>query len=868
VTQLPAPLGQPGHLLIANERSLVSAGTEKMVIELAKKSLLGKARERPDQVRRVVEKIRNEGFFDTLRQVREKLDEPMTMGYSSTGVVLACGDGVQAYKPGDRVASNGPHAEVVCVPKHLCARVPDSVASDQAAFTVLGAIAMQGVRLSKATLGETVLVIGLGLVGQLTVALLKAAGCRVVATDLDASRCELAVKMGADISRPNLKASDVGQLTGGLGADAVLITAATKSDGPVQLASEAVRQKGRIVLVGVADLHFDRRPMYFKEAEFVVSCSYGPGRYDADYEERGQDYPAAHVRWTEQRNLQAVLELMAAGRLDVSPLISHRFAIEQAEDAYRLIEEGPEAYMGILLEYPGVRCQVSGVREEEVASCQLLVDREEGREGMTNVETPNDEGMTNDEYRNPEIESPPVSQPSTLNPQPSSPLTTRQSLLPAIKNRKSKIENPIGVGVLGAGNFAKMVLIPKIAGNSRFNPIGICSAKGVSATHVGRKHGFEFATTDERELLEDSRIDALFSITRHDQHARHVIRATEAGKHVFVEKPLCLTVEELKEIEDAIGFGKVSGVDEEVASCQLLVDSEEGGKVMTNVETPNDKGMTNVECRNPKTAGDSHLAARISQLPSGNWQLATGKSILMVGFNRRFSPAAVFVRDFFADTGAKKGSGTDCRNGPTDASHNRFLPLFSPLTVSIRFNAGAIPGDHWTQNSEEGGGRIVGEACHGIDLATYLVGAPPVRVFAESIGNGSAGITDDQCFITLRHANGSVSNIAYLAGGDKAFPKERIEIIGGGRIAVIDDFRSVTTCANGKTRRRKFRRRDKGHAAEIKAFADAISESRDWPIPWSELRAVTLASILAVRSLREGLPFEVPRGNDETSKDE
>lgn len=360
--EVPQPLVQAGHLLIANQRSLVLAGTEKMVIELAKKSLLGKARERPDQVRRVVEKIRNEGLLETVRQVREKLDEPMTMGYSSTGVVLACGEGVQEYKPGDRVASNGPHAEVVCVPKHLCARVPENVAADRAAFTVLGAIAMQGVRLSKVTLGEAVLVIGLGLVGQSSVALLKAAGCRVLGIDLNASRCELALKMGAQLARPNLKAGDIEQLNAGLGADAVLVTAATKSNGPIQLASQAVRQKGRIVLVGVADLHSDRRPMYFKEAEFVVSCSYGPGRYDADYEQRGHDYPAAYVRWTEQRNVEAVLDLMAAGSLDVSQLVSHRFAIEQAEEAYQLIETGSEPYMGILLEYGG--------REEGVEKSQ------------------------------------------------------------------------------------------------------------------------------------------------------------------------------------------------------------------------------------------------------------------------------------------------------------------------------------------------------------------------------------------------------------------------------------------------------------------------------------------------------------------
>jgi len=301
-------------VLIANACSVISAGTERAAIELAKKSLLGKAKERPDQVRRVLEKLRNEGILNTISQVREKLDEPMTMGYSSAGVVLACGAGVQEFKPGDRVASNGPHAGVVCVPKHLCAHVPDSVPFDHAAFTVLGAIALQGVRLAKLELGDTAFVIGLGLIGQLTVALLKAQGCNVIGTDLDSSKCELALRMGTNYASPEMKVEGVMGLTRGLGADAVLITASTKSDEPVELAGETVRKKGRVVAVGAVGLNLPRRPYYFKEAEFVVPCSYGPGRYDPEYEEKGHDYPSAYVRWTEQRNMEAILSLMASGR--------------------------------------------------------------------------------------------------------------------------------------------------------------------------------------------------------------------------------------------------------------------------------------------------------------------------------------------------------------------------------------------------------------------------------------------------------------------------------------------------------------------------------------------------------------------------
>ncbi|HEY1343146.1 MAG TPA: bi-domain-containing oxidoreductase [Bryobacteraceae bacterium] len=697
VATIPEPLARPGHVLIANACSIVSAGTEKMVLELAKKSLLGKARERPDHVRRVLQKLRTEGFFNTVRQVLEKLDEPMTMGYSSAGVVLACGAGVQQFKPGDRVASNGPHAGVVCVPKNLCARVPDVVPFDQAAFTVLGAIALQGVRLARLGLGDTVFVIGLGLVGQMTVALLRANGCQVIGTDLDPAKCRLALQMGADRAEAGLGAAQVLEWTSGLGTDAVLITASTKSDGPVELAGESVRQKGRVVAVGAVGLNLPRRPYYFKEAEFVVSCSYGPGRYDPEYEERGHDYPTAHVRWTEQRNMQAVLDLMAAGRLNLAPLLSHRFPIAEAEAAYRLIETGSEPYLGIALEYP---------------------------------------------------------------PADKRPIERR------IELRSAPPAGGIGVGCLGAGNFARMVLLPAIQ-KAGLHPRILCSASGLTAVHSGEKLGFEAATADEDEVFRDPSVQAVFIITRHDQHAAQVIKALHAGKHVFVEKPLALTVEELEDIES----------------------------VLVSVPEP--------------------------------------RPMLLVGFNRRFSPAAIQVKQFFA-------------------------PVNAPLTVSIRFNAGPIPAEHWTQDESIGGGRIIGEACHAIDLATFLTGSPPVRVFAESVGGAEApAVTDDQCFLTLRHANGSISSIAYLAGGDKAFPKERVEVMGGGRLAVIDDFREVITSSGGKTKKSRAWGQDKGHRAEVTEFARILAEGGISPIPWTELRAVSLASILAVRSIREGMPFEV-----------
>lgn len=695
--EVPAPSPSRGAVVVRIVASLVSAGTERMAADLAKKSLLGKALERPDQVRRVLEKLKQEGLFSTLRQLNARLEEPLSLGYASAGVVLEVGVGVTGFKPGDRVASNGPHAGVVAVPQNLCAQVPDGVPFEHAAFGVLGAIALQAVRLARCQVGETVFVIGLGLVGQLTVGLLRAAGIRVFGTDLDAGRCDLALKMGALEARLGLSPPDIEAATGGRGADAVIVAAATSSRAPMDLAVGAVRKKGRVVLVGVAGLELDRRPFYFKECEFVVSSSYGPGRYDPEYEERGHDYPAAYVRWTEQRNLGAVLDLMGRGELDVSPLITHRFPITEAEKAYDLIEKGGEPHMGVVLEYPAEEAPVRRV---------------EMRAGM---------------------------------PRPGG----------------------IGVGILGAGSFARSTLIPAIRRVPSLEPRVLCSAGGLSAATTGRKHGFAAATTDEAVVLADPSVHAVFLLTRHNQHARQVVAALGAGKHVFVEKPLALTVEELAAVEEALA-----------------------------------------------SAPDR---------------------LLTVGFNRRFSPAAARVKAFFAD-------------GP------------GPLTASIRFNAGMIPQEHWTQNAEEGGGRIIGEACHAIDVACFLVGAPPVRVFAESIGGPSApAVTDDQCFITLRHANGSVSSVAYLAGGDRVFEKERVEVIGGGRVAVIEDFRTVVTVIGGRTQRKRAWQQDKGHQAEIEAFARAIASGGPAPIPWAELRAVSLAAILAVRSLREGVPFDIPQ---------
>ncbi len=683
-----------------------------MTRDLAKKSLLGKARARPDQLRQVLEKIRSEGLLQTYTKVRARLDTPMSMGYCSAGVVLAVGRDVQEFKPGDRVASNGPHAEVVAVSRRLCAKVPENIPFDQAAFSVLGAIAMQGFRLSESTLGETVFIIGLGIVGQLAVAIAHAAGCRVYACDPDVSRCELAESMGALQAKPGLDADFVASETGGLGADAVLIAASTSSKQPVDLAAAAVRPKGRVVLLGVVGLELDRRPFYFKEAEFVVSCSYGPGRYQSEYEDLGRDYPAAYVRWTEQRNLSSVLTLMFQGKLDVRPLISHRFSLDDSDTAYSLIENSDEQSLGVVFEYPGF----------------------ESIQARTTVQ---------------------------------------------VKPPKSD-DGRLGLGFLGAGLFARSVLLPAIKDLDRLRPVMIASASGASANQVAEANGFEVVTTDQERLFSDPAVQVIFSVTPHNEHAEHVVSAIHSGKAIFVEKPLCITLEELRDIDLAI-----------------------------------------------EAAGNA-------------------TPLIMVGFNRRFAPG---VRQLL----------------------KVFEGVASPRTVSIRFNAGQLPEDHWTQIDEIGGGRIIGEACHAIDLATLLVGSPPVRVFAESVGpSGSTQITDDQCFITLRHANGGLSNVAYLAGGDAGMPKERIEVLGGGRSAVLDDYRQLTTYIKGRSKTVSLGKQDKGHRAEVREFVRALSEGGGAPIAWSDIRAASLASILAVQCLRMGVPIDLASyevAGDESEQD-
>jgi predicted dehydrogenase/threonine dehydrogenase-like Zn-dependent dehydrogenase len=484
VADIPCPASAPGKLLIETHRTLVSTGTERMVVEFGKAGWLSKARQQPDKVRMVVDKVRSDGLLPTLEAVRSKLDQPVTLGYSNVGVVADVGPGVHGFQIGDRVASNGPHAEMVSVSANLCARVPEAVSDDEAAFTVVGAIALQGIRLAAPTLGETVVVSGLGLIGLLTVQLLQAQGCRVIGFDFDPARLALARSFGAEAIALGDGADPVAAaeaLTEGQGVDAVLITASTDSDEPVRQAARMCRKRGRIVLVGVAGLNLSRADFYEKELTFQVSCSYGPGRYDPVYEDKGVDYPIGFVRWTEQRNFEAVLQLMASGKLDVKPLISHRFPIDDIARAYEVVG-GSEPSMGILLDYPAPP------------------KAEDRRMERTVQHAP-----------------------------------------------RAAAPGAVRVAFVGAGNYAAGALIPAFRHAGAALDI-VITANGLSGAHVSRKFGFARSSTDLDLALSDPEIQAVVIATRHDSHAQLACRALAAGKHVFVEKPLALNEAGLSQI--------------------------------------------------------------------------------------------------------------------------------------------------------------------------------------------------------------------------------------------------------------------------------------------------------------------------------
>ncbi len=708
-------------MLVRIAASVVSAGTERASAQFARKSLLQKAQSRPDLVREVISKVQRDGIFSAIQAVRSRLDQPQSPGYSSAGTVIAVGESVTDLRPGDRIACAGAgfavHAEVACVPRLLVARIParasasDSIVTnevpfDEAAFATLGAVALHGIRTSEAKLGDTIAVIGLGLLGQLTVQLLKAAGCRVLGMDIDGSRADLARQMGADAAASSASAfRDLCfEMSRGAGVDCVLITAETSSSDPVNLAGAVARDRAVVVAVGTVGMDIERKAYYEKELDFRVSRSYGPGRYDVAYEQKGRDYPIGYVRWTETRNMEAFVQFLAEKEIDVGALITHRFPIERVQSAYDLITgKSREPFLGVVIQYSSSEDH-SGDR----------------------------------------------STPLVLSP------------IPLTSVARPGSAAGFSVGLLGAGVFAAGTLVPAIKASPNSTLVAVCAATGAHARHVEQKFGFRYCTTDESQLIQDAAVNTVVIATRHHLHAKQVLASLAAGKHVFCEKPLCLSEEELHRIAAA------------------------------------------------------YFAIPSSERPS-----------LMVGFNRRFAPMAARLKSFLA-------------------------PISEPLALHYRINAGYLPPDHWVNDREQGGGRILGEVCHFVDLLMFFAGSPIVEVEARALGN-SGRYSGDNVLVSLRFENGSEGTISYLANGDRAFSKERIEVFGGGSTAVLEDFRRLELVRNGRKETIHARwRQEKGHRAEWAAFVQSVQRQEEAPIRFEELICSTLATLRVDESAATG----------------
>lgn len=678
---MPAPQVRPGYILIKTTHSLVSLGTERMLVEFGKASLVQKAMQQPDRVKQVVEKIKTEGFKPTMQAVFNKLGTPLPLGYCNAGRVIAVGDGVHGFSIGDRVASNGPHAEYVCIPKHLAAHIPDNVTDEQATFTVIGSIGLQGIRLCAPTLGETIVVVGLGLIGLITAELLLANGCRVIGIDLDAAKVALAEKKGIIAINPGNGTDPVKtilDLTDNIGSDGVIITASAKTDEIIAQSAKMSRKRGRIILVGVVGLNISRADFYEKELTFQVSCSYGPGRYDDSYEKDGVDYPLPFVRWTEQRNFKAILDMISTARLNVSSLITERVPLAEFGTIYNNI--GSKDSIASVLIYP---------------------------------ETSN----------------------------PSQTVKVSDGAFAAGKG---------GVGIIGAGNYTNMTLLPALAGAGA--PIySIASASGVTGTALARKYKIGNSTTDYKSMLADPTIDLVMITTRSNAHAKIAVEGLKAGKHVFVEKP-------------------------------LSIDQE---------------GLDNV------------LAAH------------NGEKTLTVGFNRRFSPHMVQVKKIVGD---------------------------APMNIIATMNAGAIPPNVWVHDMKVGGGRIIGEACHYLDLITFLTGSKIKAVCMNALGTNPEANTDNAS-ILVQCENGSTGVINYFANGSKSYSKERIEVFSLERTLITDNFQLTTGYGTRGFSRLKTNI-DKGHAAQFRLLVDRVKNGGAPLIPFDEIINTTRASLAAIESLQ------------------
>ena len=685
--ELPVPNIGMGSVLIQTSHSLVSLGTERMLVEFGKASLIEKARQQPDKVNQVLDKIKSDGLLPTLDAVFNKLGQPIPLGYCNVGRVIAVGEGVSDFAIGDRVASNGPHAEVVSVPKNLVAKIPESVSNEDATFTIIASIGLQGIRLLKPQLGETIVVLGLGLIGLITCQLLKANGCKVVGIDVDQTKCDLAQKWGISTLNPmkNNPVKSVLDLTNEIGVDGVLITASTKSHDVIAQAAQMSRKRGRIILVGVVGLDINRADFYEKELSFQVSCSYGPGRYDEQYEQKGIDYPLPFVRWTEKRNFEAILEALKNGSLSVSDLITERIPLEDFNQIYDNMDS-KESIASILV-YPGL--------DKESLLTKTITLKDSSFIGQNGV-----------------------------------------------------------LGIIGAGNFTNMTVLPSLKGSGAHLKY-IASSGGVSGTQLAKKHRISRSTTDYKEVLNDEDVDTVIITTRHGSHANLVIESLNAGKNTFVEKPLALNQNELDQI-------------------QLSIENNQS-------------------------------------------------SILSVGFNRRFSPHLIKVKQSIGESAGA-------------------------VNIIANMNAGFIQKDHWVHDLEQGGGRIIGEACHLMDVCVYLAGSLIESVCMNDLGK-ETDLATDNVSILLKFQNGSNAVINYFSNGSKKYSKERVEVYSQERTWIVNNYQKTEAFGvkGFKTLKTKL---DKGHKTQFHELIHRTQNSGAPLIPINEIINVTKSSFAAIESMK------------------
>lgn len=785
VEEVPIPLLGPGMILVRNHYSLVSPGTEGTTVKSARKSLLAKAKERPKEAKAVLEMFRRQGAVATYRAVMKKLDAYSPLGYSCAGEAIAVGEDVDGFAVGDLVACAGVgyanHAEIVAVPKNLCVKLRPETDLRLAAFNTLGAIALQGTRQADLRIGEICAIIGLGLLGRLAAELTKASGVRTFGIDVDEAAVESARAADAceAVWRRNEPAlvSEIFARTDGLGVDAVIIAAGTSSLDPINFAGEIARKRGRVVMLGAAPTGFDRDPFYYrKELELRMSCSYGPGRYDLGYEERGEEYPAAYVRWTENRNMSAFQELLARKRINVESLLTHEFSFEESPKAYDLILRREEPFLGVLLKYDvGKKVDFSpigvGESKDRAISENKTLASNRVKEGKTGNEA---EGLTG------------VSERFLVRSLPTATL---------------------GVGFIGAGSYAQGNILPNLPKRADIARIAVLTNGGATSKRVAEKFRFKYCVSKKEDVLQNADVDLVFVATRHDSHAKYALEALENGKSVFVEKPLCLTLDELGEIRQKLAeLGAVDG-------------EREKGKngVFENKENGADFLKTNVNCGFQRGGDEGTLDA------------GRNAPTLTVGFNRRFAPLAVEMK--------------------------RNLTVGAPTSAIYRVNAGAIPKESWIQDVKLGGGRVLGEVCHFVDFLSWLNSSLPCAVFATATPDPNA--LNDILSVSLRFENGSIGTIHYFSNGSKELAKERVEVFQGGATYILDDFCRLKVFKASGGRQVKKNRQNKGQKEMLAALFDALRKKKPSPIPVRDALRVTLACFAVFESLKTRREIEI-----------